>query len=635
MTFWLAAASIAQAITFALVGWAAGEWVRAWIRRGQHGQDQGDLEWPERLLVAAAGAVLASIVLMVANIVSGGAIFGVAGVVPVLALTLLVVRRQSLVEFLRVPWSRIAPFLIVVALLWALPTILTGTAARSGDIPWHLGWSEQLLAGEPVPEGPAPTEVAENAYPWGFHAVLATLVRLVPGSDLFSALVALHFVLVACVPLAAACLARRIAARAGWAAAGAAALVGGFGWLLARDPDFITSPPRARYGADLVVASPNAVYGLFPPPLPRELGLVMLAASGVLLAGALGTGGRRRLVAAGIILGCAGLVSVPALVAGTAWTVAAVLLVQREGRGSAIARVLLPALVVFALWAGPVIRGMVEFGGLVNVSPSLGREWPVWTALSSWGLLVPLAVAGFVAARSLRSGGAIAGFGLATAALLAVAIARGVFDWPLAGNATVLHQGRIWPVAHLLGAAVAGVGLWAIALRLEAWRRFAGRLVASALLLVGAASPALASVGLTRVMQHNEGGYVYGAGDLNEDSFIQRAAARLDPDDVVLVRDDSREANALAFHLFSFSGARLAAYDDPRLQSNDLRIRFLDLARSWEERSAAGSFDVDYVVRPLAESRANGVLLTNGLEGDFAGRRWVLAPSTSSGAPGR
>ena len=36
------------------------------------------------------------------------------------------------------------------------------------------------------------------------------------------------------------------------------------------------------------------------------------------------------------------------------------------------------------------------------------------------------------------------------------------FDWTLAGNATLLHQGRVWPPMHLLGAALAGAALVAL-----------------------------------------------------------------------------------------------------------------------------------------------------------------------------
>jgi hypothetical protein len=622
----LALASLAQAIFFCVLGWCAGRWLVTSLQRRDSEEDV-ELDWPEAALVGGAGFVAAAVLLMVANIVLGGVVFGVPGVVPVGALALLVLRRRDLGLLRRVPWGRLALFLVGLALVWTVPSLLSGTAARSGDTPWHLGWTEQLLAGEPVPEGPAPAEVAENAYPWGFHAVLATLVRLVPGSDVMSALLALQIVLMAYIPLAAACLARRLRPEAGWAAAGATAFVGGFGWLLARGPAFVTSPPRARFGADLVVASPNAVYGLFPPPLPRELGLVLLAAAGVLLALGLSKRSNPLLLTAGALLGCAGLVSVPALVAGIAWTVAAVLLASSGRRIASLLRVLAPAALVFALWAGPVLSGMIAHGGLVNVSPSLGREWPLWTALASWGLLVPLVLLGAARARRLGSARVVGAFGLATAGLLGLALARGAFEWALAGNATVLHQGRIWPIAHLLGGAVAGVGLWSLVDWLEERRSRTGATAVIGLLGIGLVSPVFASISLSETMIEMKRGYHYRRADLDEGSFLRRAAERLDPDDTVIVRGDSPEANALAFHLFSFSGVRLADYDDPRLESNDLRIRYRDLAEAWNEQVREGRFPADYVVEPLPEPATNEAIETPGLTGDFAGRQWLFTQS--------
>ena len=640
MTLALALASLLQTVLFGLVGWVVGHRLLAWLRRGSDHEDDLQPEWPEAALVGGAGFVVAAVVLMVLNIVLGGLVFGVPGVVPALALAVLVRWRRDLAGLRRLPWPRVSLFIVAATLVWSGPALLAGTAARTGDTPWHLGWTEQLLAGEPVPEGPAPAEVADNAYPWGFHAVLATLVRLVPGSDVMSALMALQVVLMAYIPLAAACLARRLRPAAGWAAAGATAFVGGFGWLLANGPAFVTSPPRARFGADLVVASPNAVYGLFPPPLPRELGLVLLAAAGVLLALALSTepGGRRHengddgrrrrtLVASGVLLGCAGLVSVPALVAGVAWVVAAIVLVPAGPRLAALLRVLLPAGLVFALWAGPVLRGMIVNGGLVNVSPSLGREWPPWTALGSWGVLVPLVVLGALAARRVPPARVVGAFGLATVALLGLALARGAFEWALAGNATVLHQGRIWPVAHLLAGAVAGVGLWSLGRGGAGWRAHGGRVAAVALLLLGGVSPVLASRALSETMIDHKGGYPYRRADLDEGSFVRLVAERLDPDDTVVVRGDGPAANALAFHLFSFSGVRLGEYDDPRLESNDLRIRYGDLAEAWNERAARDGFPADYVVELLPEGSSATSVETPALSGDFAGETWSFVQS--------
>lgn len=659
---------------------------------------------PERALLAVAGFVAFAVALMVAHIVTGGAVFGVPGVVPLAAAAVvgLAMQRGAVVPravanwwpgrrpaasgsgltalvlnglpvpgatrsggsrtaALRTPpWRLLVPFAVVLAALYVVPVLEAGSGVRTGDSPWHLGWTEQLLAGEPVPAPPVAGELGRNAYPWGFHAVMAAMVRLVPGSDPLLALDALHVVVVAAIPLAAACLARLVDRRAGWPAAAAVGLVGGFGWLVARAPDFVTSPSDARYGADLVVASPNGVYALFPPAIPRELGLVMLGATALLIAQSLRS--PRPTLAAAVALGLMGLVSVPLFAAGVAWTVVASLLAPRGTRLRWLMSLLLPTGLVFALWAGPVVANYVRFGGFVNISPRFGMEWPLPTALASWGLLLPAALAGVAIAARRRFRGTrvspgetfrplsstqrtstswglppehiVLAFAAATVVLLALAIARSTFGWTLGGNATVLHQGRVWPVAHLLGAAFAGIA----AVRAHRWlsrgvlcgddppqrwskaKRTTGSTAVAAtsaalVLMAGVASPALASAYLTEILERHHDGFIYSTPDVRPGSFVRRAAAQLDPGDVVRVEGPG----SLAFLLFQFSGCALAVYDTPELPGNDLRIRYAELAEEWDRRIAAEGFAPTHLVVPAGE--ATGEALATG---PFRGQRWSL-----------
>lgn len=537
---------------------------------------------PERALMAVVVGVAVSVALMVAHIVTGGAVFGRPGVVPILLAILCIwsVRRRPL--RLSVPGSlavRVAFAGAVLAALYAAPALIGGSSIRTGDPPWHLGWTEQLLAGDPVPTGPAPSAVARNAYPWGYHAVLATMTRAVPGSDPATAHEAVHLLLIAAIPLAAAAIARRLHPRAGWAAAAMVGLVGGFGWLQARGADLVTSPSNARYGADLVVASPNTVYELFPPPLPRELGLVLLGAVVALVALAVERDDRRIVTGAGAVAGLVGLVSVP-LFAGLIVSAGFGFAFARRARWAA--RALVPAVVVFALWAGPVVAEAARHGGFVSITPRLGLEWPLHTALLSWGLLLPLALAGIVWAVRSASPDArvVTGFAAGGSVVLALSIVRAAAGWDLAGNATLLHQGRVWPPLHLLGAALAGV---AVVAGHDLVVRVTGRAVAlaatGAVVIAGGVSPALASVHLTHVIAEGGAGFVYARADLEPVSFVRDAAERLSPDDVV---DVGAVPPELAFLLFQFSGVRLVSYDDPRLAGNDLRIRYRDLARAWQ-----------------------------------------------------
>ena len=574
---------------------------------------------PERALAALCGFVLFSAGLMVLHVITGGFIFTSTLAVPAIAaVVLLFWVRQRLAP--RPPGSANAVLLlvllaVVLVVIYALPALVSGSSVRTGDPPWHFGWTEQILGGDPLPTGPAP-EFARNAYPWGLHATMASMVRLVPGTDPLIAFETLHLVLIAAIPLAAACIARRVRPAAGWPAAAATSLIGGFGWISAREPVFITSPDDSSFGADLVVASPNSVYELFPSANPREIGLVVLACAAMLFFLGVQSGERRAQWLAGAAAGAAGLVSVPMFMSAIVW-IAAASLVRRDVRF--FGRTMGAALLVFGVWAVPVAIDQVRFGGFVNITPRLGMEWPLPTALASWGLLLPLALVGVVLLikKAPRDGSMLLGLIAGTSFLLILAIARGRFDWSLAGNATLLHQGRVWPPAHLLAGVLAGV---AVAHLLASMRRALAAVTSAVLLVVGAASPVLASIALTEIMEERRAGFIYSDPDIRDgDSFVQRASDVLSPDDVVLVTG----SDDLAFLLFQFSGARLARFDDPRVERNDLRIRYQDPAEEWEAKMAEGGFEPDLVALEVeaAESFAGERPLALGR---YEGATWAL-----------
>ncbi|MDQ3532619.1 MAG: hypothetical protein M3456_09675, partial [Actinomycetota bacterium] len=251
---------------------------------------------------------------------------------------------------------------------------------------------------------------------------------------------------------------------------------------------------------------------------------------------------------------------------------------------------------------------------------------PLTTALASWGLLLPLAVAGVVLAarRAFWPGGGerseaavLLAWAASTAVWLTLTVpARGARGG-LAGNGTLLHQGRVWPVAHLLGAAFAGAALLALYQTISKRSRALAAAGCGLLLGLGAASPALASLQMTEIIAGAEAGWVYASPDLAAGSFLRRAAAHLDPDDIVRVRG----SDELAWALWQFSGVRLAAYDDPTLEGNDLRVRFAGLARAWDRRMAAGGFSEDYLVL-RADALTGGREILE--EGTYGGRRWAL-----------
>ena len=609
---------LTQLLVCSVVAWAAGRLLLAWLEPRIEVSTAERFGVPERALVSAVAFIGLSVVLMVAHLVTGGSVFGVAPIVPIVGLVLVgVVLRSRGLPKGRVPsrgrWA-LAVFALTLVVLYAVPVVLTGSGVRTGDPPWHLGWTEQLLAGEPVPTGPAP-EFGRNAYPWGFHGVLATMVRLVPGSDPLIAHETMHLLLIGLIPLAAACLARLVNRRAGLAAAWLASLVGGFAWL-ADDAELIASPSEARFGADLVVASPNSMYELFPPALPREVALVALGAATLLLATALRARDTRLLAVAGAAMGAVGLISVPMLLNATAWSLFMCLFMIDEHRWRSVLVVAASAIGVFALWAGPVIADHLRFDGFVNITPQLGVEWDLGVALASWGVLLPLAVGGAIVLLMQPPivNRPLLACLLGSVGLFVLALARARLDWGLFGNETLLHQGRMWPPLHLVGAALGGLGLLVAYGWLRARARALGAVMAAGVAVLGLASPVVASTSITKILSSHTEGFDYAEPDLAKDAFVRRAADHLGPDDVVEVQG----SDEIAFLLFQFSGTKLATYDDPRLVGNELRIRFSDLAARWDARMSTGGFEPDYVVRRVEGSQQS-------LErGTFHDEEWEL-----------
>ncbi|MFN2586783.1 MAG: hypothetical protein ABR613_01510 [Actinomycetota bacterium] len=605
---------VAQLGAFTLVGWSAGSLLVRWSRPATAGL-------AERLLAAVVGFTFFALVAQLCNVVTGGRVFGNGVAVPVAALAVVAAwvltgAARDDRAHVRVTRAWLPPVLLgaMLVLVYLLPVLLTGSGVRTGDPPWHLGWTAQLLGGEEVPVGPA-AEYARNAYPWGYHALLASLVRLVPSSDALLAHETVHLVLLGSIPLAAACVARRADRRAGPAAAVCTSLIGGFGWILASGPAFEPSPREGQYGADLVAASPNSVYELLPPALPREVGLVLAGAAAVFLLIALETGTRRSRIVAGAVTGAVGLVSVPMLFTALVWAAGASLC-ARGSRAAMLRDVCLPALAVFALWAVPVAVGYLNHGGFVDITPRLGMEWPLLTALGSYGLLLPLGAAGILTARGSEPGRVLLVLAGSSAVLLALAVARHVFDWSVWNNATLLHQGRMWPPVHLLAGALAGLAV----ARGARWLRERSRALAVAagavLLAVAAASPVLASLRMKELLDERSAGYVYGGDDYERGSFVREAARVLGPDDVVAGGTDE-----VRWALFQMSGARLAAYDDPRFDGNDLRIRYAELAERWDEAVAAAGFTPTHViVGGFVAPHAGRVVA----RGEFGGQTWVL-----------
>ena len=623
----LLAGALAQVLVLLVVGWVLADAVLTRLGpRAQRSQSLPEgIELPERALLAIVGGVAFSVGLMIANALGRGVVFGNAFVVPAAGLAVVVWGVVRGRWPWGVPWLLVTSFGVILLAIYEMPLLLEGTGVRAGDSTLHMGWTEQLLGGESVPPGPAP-ELARNAYPWGFHAVMATMVRLVPATDKFAAQEGLHLLLLIGIPLGFACFARLLRTGSGWAGALCGALIGGFGWIVARGADFVASPSKARYGADMVAASPNSAYELFPPAFPRELGLVVLAAAGLLIARAVSSDDRRLAVLGGASAGLVGLISVPLFLSSLLWTVAGAACAGARRRASTWVALAGPAFAVFLLWAGPVAYNYVRYGGFVQVSPRLGVEWPFVIALAAWGLLLPLAIVGIAGAlrSATRSARVVLWFAAAGVIMLILARARAAFGWNLAGNATALHQGRVWPVVHLLGAGFAGAALGAGFGWLRARSELLAPLAVGAVAVLGSPSLWLSSQAFVEILDGHEAGFVYGRADFAPGGFVMNAAAALGPGDVVRAPENESE-NALGIWLFQFSGARVSGHQDSRFPNNELRIRYADLAEEYGRIAASRGFDVDFVPMPATEAAAEevpqGAIVA---EGELGGIAWVL-----------
>jgi hypothetical protein len=369
------------------------------------------------------------------------------------------------------------------------------------------------------------------------------------------------------------------------------------------------------------------VYELFPPAIPRELGLALLAAAGVLIGNTLKTRSKGAAVATGVAVGATGLMNVPLLALAFLWLAAGAFADRQGSRKRSIRwqpRIWLlaatTALATVGVWLLPVAISYVQLGGFLDVTPVLGVEWALPSAFGSWGLLFPIAAIGAAVVFGKRADlgpRVVIALSLATLITVGLADVRARLDWTLGSNATLLHQGRVWPAAHLVAAALAGVALTAIFDRVRARStRIAAGSVAL-VMAVGSISPVFASIHLGRVIGRHEKGFIFSNDDFQREAFVFQASSVLRARDVVRVQGP----DLVGFLLFQFSGARLASYKDPRLDGNDLRIRYADLALAWECRMAGSGFTADYTAMPETAAPSGVRVVATGL---FRDEPWVL-----------
>jgi hypothetical protein len=463
----------------------------------------------------------------------------------------------------------------LVTLAWFSPIVRAFPLATGGDVALHAGWTEQLLNGEAMPSSPLTGDVP-NYYPWLYHALLAVVTHLTPEGHPFEALAPLQILQVLGVAAALFAVGHQLAGRwCGCATALLGAAAGGWGFFLARGAELVVDPRReegsaaTRYAGDLLrVRSYNVSFQNLTPPYPRDVALALLIGVIVLLVRAGRTGRGIDYALAGVVLGLVGLTQTDAFLVGL---LAALLVAGLAPAGRRLrtgATTLVPAALMFLLWAGPIAWWYARLGGFVDVTRDPPVEMPVWAILGGWGIVTPLAGLGAVRAYRLRGDSRMR---VVIAVLFAAALV-------LAGSALVpalLGEGfetigrdhRYWPLLCLGLALLAGQGAYLVGVRVQRRSPAGVWALAAALVLVALPSPLLASWALPSKVPLS-------------DAVV--SGLRGNPHSgLALLRDYGEGgcsvATPLSWRAFAYTGFHQLLVGDPGRQPNAARIRWADI----------------------------------------------------------
>jgi hypothetical protein len=538
-----------------------------------------------RWALAFPAVVALALAMMVGHIASRGAFFQSAAAVRIcvgavvggLLLRWLVARARSsepraLHRRDLLLWIAVS---LLVAFVWGSPVFRMLPVAVPGDASLHAGWAEQLVNGEPTPSAPLTGDVP-NYYPWLYHGLLALVTHLTPGGHALVGLAPLHLLQVIGMSASLFGIGWLFAGR--WAGASVAVLgaaAGGWGFLVVGGLELVTNP-RADEGAAattylgdlLLVRSYNASFMNLAPTFPRDVAFALLAGALFAMARAVHSGRMPDYAVAGVVLGLVGLTQTDAFAVGLLAAGVLAALAPRGRRLRAAAALLLPALVLFSLWAAPLAVSYVRLGGFVDTTVVGPVVLPAWAILGAWGIVAPLAAVGaYRASRSLgdpvvRVTGALLA---AAAAVLAASLLAS--DLVGEGFETLGRQHRYWPLLCLPLGILAGIGAHWLGTLL--WERSKAAAWVGATCVVGLAlpSPVIASLALPSAFP--------GSPSLTR-------ALEGDPDAALNVLSDYGDGVcAAAFPRpllgFSFTGFRFLLVPSDRRVENDARIRWAEI----------------------------------------------------------
>ncbi len=452
-----------------------------------------------------------TLILMIAHMATGGWLFSHGWFIRILtaliALTLLVARirtRSSKADEQdtnpRLVWLGFG--VVVVALvLWSYPTLEVFPLHYAPDTRSHMGWAHQLLNGYPTPTAALSGEIP-NFYPWLFHAFMALVSLFTPGGNPFNALVPVQFLFVAGVVLGLFALGREFGRGpvSPIAAALFGALTGGFGFIVARGPEIVKNPRHEEvlefWGDLLLLRSYNFAFSNMVPPFPRDLTFALLPVFLLLLIRGVRHGSKLYLVAAGAVLGGMGLAQ-----GGEAFLVAAltavivILFTFRDGIPLRLASVLVPAIILYALWAAPLMINYFRHGGFFDMSRS-SLDFPLWSAIASWGIILPFGVYGLARALSqTRTNKAVIVLGAFLLSGLTGLIGSVAIEVVLGdGFGPLSRRHRYWPILCLAIALFAAVGATDLFERVRRRRPIGAFFLVAVIVLLAIPSPLLASL---------------------------------------------------------------------------------------------------------------------------------------------
>jgi hypothetical protein len=589
-----------------------------------------------RLGLAFPGLALYALALMLAHMVSGGRVLanpqlvrGVTGLALAGLASAAWVRRHGVVhpvvaEAVWPAWVLVVAGLVV----YATPVFRMIPLDHVWDTNLHTGWATQLMAGEPQPSAPVTGHVP-NFYPWLFHALLAFIAHLTPGGRAFHAMGPLQVLQVAGTVLGFFALGQALGGRwiTGAAASLFGALTGGFGFVLLRGPDVILDPRQGdgaaalRYWGDLIATRPyNIGFQNLTPPFPRDVAYVLTVAALLLLVLGIRDRSSGALVAGGTVIGMVGLTGGETFIVLFLTAVVLVLTGAGIGRGRLAWLVLMPALAVYSLWAGPMVVNYLRLGGFVGTAARPVVLTPL-AVLGSWGLVTPFACYGLVRwlPRRRTAPGIQVILGALMAAVVTLVASAALPLYLGRGFSTLGRDHRYWPLVFMALAPLAALGLTEL---LGAARRVSRPLaVATGVLTVALAipSPLLASIALPA--QRGSPKLLADSLEGDRDTVLNLIAPRPGMRCVIAA------PIGLSHRVFSYSGYRMVLfrwapgpvhrnsahirwaeiYDHipdgkERLAANRMLTGAISDRAAWDD--AAAAFGVDIVVAPAGRSSA-------------------------------